>query len=82
MLFLVDFFAASIFITTFASKILQKTHKNEVNESIWYCFNTSNDRELFVMCMFPKYLYMDNKLQAEFTSAAFLVWLGAKKTLQ
>jgi len=34
------------------------------------------------MCMFPKYLYMDNKLQAEFTSAAFLVWLGAKKTLQ
>jgi len=61
---------------------LRKTHKNEVNESIWYCFNTSNDRELFVMCMFPKYLYMDNQLQAEFTSAAFLVWLGAKKTLQ
>jgi len=47
----------------FCRQNLRKTHKNEVNESIWY-------------------LYMDNKLQAEFTSAAFLVWLGAKKTLQ
>lgn len=35
-----------------------------------------------IIYLFPKNLWMDNKLQAEFTSAAFLVWLGAKKTLQ
>ena len=34
-----------------------------------------------IIYLFPKRLYMDNKLQAEFTSTAFLVWLGAKKTL-
>ena len=35
-----------------------------------------------IIYLFPKELWMDNKLQADFTSAAFLVWLGAKKTLQ
>ena len=35
-----------------------------------------------IIYLFPKALYMDNKLQAQFTSSSFLVWLGAKKTLQ
>ena len=35
-----------------------------------------------IIYLFPKTLYMDNKLQAQFTSSSFLVWLGAKKTLQ
>ena len=35
-----------------------------------------------IIYLFPKNLWVDNKLQAEFTSAAFLVWLGAKRTLQ
>ena len=32
-----------------------------------------------IIYLFPKALYMDNKLQAQFTSSSFLVWLGCKK---
>ena len=32
-----------------------------------------------IIYLFPKTLYMDNKLQAQFTSASFLIWKGCKK---
>lgn len=35
-----------------------------------------------IIYLFPKDLWMDDKLQADFTSSSFLVWYGAKKTLQ
>ena len=69
-----------------------ETHKVEVTfyhteeASGTYAQYMMKDGETYVhkniIYLFPKYLYMDNKLQAEFTSASFLVGLGAKKTLQ